>query len=283
MFFLEMTTIPDPFCVDVSDPKFKRLIDHTTSSIQTRRPTHAEVKKKLVNINARLDKNRIMFDKLKEEIPEMMVEVLIWEKYLQHKEAQDQEKSEQKNEEDALRTAQLELDAKKRELKGRKSVKVVRNMLLTEPTDLLLTAPAAEPSTDLSLANLNLANAKVQIYVKDPTGVSHAVDVDLSANIDDLFHFAFRGYSIPLTELAFLNAAGHVMYLGKTFQEQGVSHMSTIHMIRRLRGGAAPAGNETDQVVEEVYDFFYAFPATPFDVPEAVLQVDDAQLQDDFD
>ena len=138
MFFLEMTTIPDPFCVDVSDPKFKRLIDHTTSSIQTRRPTHAEVKKKLVNINARLDKNRIMFDKLKEEIPEMMVEVLIWEKYLQHKEAQDQEKSEQKNEEDALRNAQLELDAKKRELKGRKSVKVVRNMLLTEPTDLLL-------------------------------------------------------------------------------------------------------------------------------------------------
>ena len=271
-----MTTIPDPFCVDVNDPKFKQLITHVTSSIQTRRPTHTE---KLVNINARLDKNRIMFDKLKEEIPEMMVEVLIWEKYLQHKEAQDQEKSEQKNEEDALRTAQLELDAKKRELKGRKSVKVVRNMLLTEPADLLLTEPATEPSTDLSLANLNLANGKVQIYVKDPTGELHAVDVDLSANIDDLFHFAFRGYRVPLTECVFLNPAGHAMQLGKTFQEQGVSHMSTLHMHRRLRGGAPPAGKEhleIDQDVEEDYVYAYAFPATPFDV-------DDAQLQDDFD
>ena len=216
------STISNPFFADLNDPKFKRQIDKLMLAFQSRRPSTTDTKKKLVTLNAKIDKYRIQFDKLMEEIPEMMVEILLWQKYQHHKEQQDQQKLAVEEEESQLRLAQLELEKKKADLSERKRITTKRAML---------------EDTTPTLNNFHPVSGKIQIFVKDLVGKSHPVEVVPSSTIDELFSYVFSGFSDVPKEDCALRTDTKMLELGKTFTEQGVEALSTIHMFIRQRGG----------------------------------------------
>ena len=216
------STISNPFFVDLNDPKFKRQVETLMLKFRTRYPSTTEAKKKLVTLNAKIDKNRIQFDKLMEEIPDLMVEILLWQKYQQHKEQQDQQKLAVVEEEVQLRMAELELEKKKAELSERKRITTKRAML---------------ENTTPTLGNFQPVSNKIQIIVKDLVGKSHFVEVVASSTIDELFHYVFSGFTgVPKEDCA-LRTGVRILEPGKTFAEQGVEELSTIHMFIKQRGG----------------------------------------------
>ena len=216
------STISNPFFADLNDPKFKSQIDKMMLTFQTRRPSTTNTKNKLVSLNAKIDKHRIQFEKLMEEIPELMVEIILWQKYQQHKEQQDQQKLAVVEEETRLRQAELELEKKKVELSERKRISTKRAML---------------GDTTPTLGNFQVASNKIQIFVKDLVGKSHPVEVVASSTIDELFNYVFSGFKDVPKEDCALRTDTKALELGKTFAEQGVEASSTIHMFIRQRGG----------------------------------------------
>lgn len=214
-------TIPNPFYVDLNDPKLKRQVEKLFVLLKTRRPSVDETKKKLVTLNAKIDKNRIHFDKLMKEIPELMVEIMMWQKYQQHKEQQDQQTLAVVEEETRLRMAELELEKKKAALKTKRVVR--RNPMLED------TAPILDDFKPIS--------NKIQIIVKDVVGKSHFVEVVASSTIDELHNYVFSGFTDVPKEDCALSTGSKTLELGKTFAEQGVEELHTIHMFIRQRGG----------------------------------------------
>ena len=219
---MSTSTVSNPFFVDLSNPNTKKQVEKLMIMFQTRRPSTTDTKKKLVSLNSKIDKARIQFDKLMEEIPALVVEIMLWQKYQQHKEQQDQQKLSVVEEENQLRLAQLELEKKKAALNDFKRITTKRPML---------------EDTTPTLNDFKPISNKIQVFVVDVVGKSHPAEVVPSSTIDELFHYVFSGFKDVPKEDCALKTGTKTLELGKTFAEQGVEADSVIHMFIRQRGG----------------------------------------------
>ena len=244
----------DPFTVDTTTPKFQTRVAEMSDFAQSRRPSALETKKKLVTLNAKLDKHRIAYEKLMEEIPDLVTEIVFWNKYQKHKEQQDQSMVELKKEEDNLRNQQRELEDKKRALKQLKSAH-----------------QQALPALIHEEQKVNAITNKKQICVIDMVGTRYFPEVDLTTPIDDLFNYYFSNFQGPKADCTLMSTTKHLV-LGKSFEEQGIGEMSTIYLHVRQRGGNDENDDEIDKMIkrlilgdDENVVAKSAFPSTPFD------------------
>ena len=196
----------DPFIVDTTTPKFQSRVAEMSDFAQSRRPSALETKKKLVTLNAKLDKHRIAYEKLMEEIPDLVTEIVFWNKYQKHKEQQDQSMVELKKEEDNLRNQQRELEEKKRALKQRKSAhQQVLPALIHEEQ------------------KVNAITNKKQICVIDVIGKRFFADVDLTTPIDELFYFVFSEFQVPKADCTLIPSSGSIGCWGRPLKSKAFS------------------------------------------------------------
>jgi SpoU rRNA methylase family enzyme len=115
--------------VDFNDARVMKQANELYLSLEKRRPSLKETARKLITLEGKKGKMLLMFDDMSDNILALQVEMILWQKYLEIK----QQEEEQARAEDAqlneIRVAQLKLQQQEKELKAKRITtrKVIRN------------------------------------------------------------------------------------------------------------------------------------------------------------